>query len=87
MILYKEITPLTKHDVFIIVNSENVGFEYPIHYHSTFELTLILNSSGNRIVGDSAEKYKSNDLVLIAPKFIINGMMTIYLLKKEIEPM
>ena len=60
MILYKEITPLTKHDVFIIVNSENVGFEYPIHYHSAFELTLILNSSGNRIVGDSVEKYKSN---------------------------
>jgi AraC-like DNA-binding protein len=68
MILYKEITPLTKHDVFIIVNSENVGFEYPIHYHSAFELTLILNSSGNRIVGDSVEKYKSNDLVLIGPE-------------------
>jgi len=68
MILYKEITPLTKHDVFIIVNSENVGFEYPIHYHSAFELTLILSSSGNRIVGDSVEKYKSNDLVLIGPE-------------------
>ena len=68
MILYKEITPLTKHDVFIIVNSENVGFEYPIHYHSAFELTLILNSSGNRIVGDSVEKYKSNDLVLLGPE-------------------
>ena len=68
MILYKEITPLTKHDVFIIVNSEDVGFEYPIHYHSAFELTLILNSSGNRIVGDSVEKYKSNDLVLIGPE-------------------
>ncbi|MDX5583306.1 MAG: AraC family transcriptional regulator [Aureibaculum sp.] len=68
MILYKEITPLTKHDVFIIVNSKNVGFEYPIHYHSAFELTLILHSSGNRIVGDSVEKYKSNDLVLIGPE-------------------
>jgi len=68
MIIYKEITPLTQHDVFVIVNSENVGFEYPIHYHSAFELTLILNSSGNRIVGDSVEKYKSNDLVLIGPE-------------------
>lgn len=68
MIIYKEITPLTQHDVFVIVNSKNVGFDYPIHYHSEFELSLILNSSGNRIVGDSVEKYKLNDLVLIGPE-------------------
>ena len=68
MIIYKEITPLTQHDIFVIVNSKNVGFDYPIHYHSEFELSLILNSSGNRIVGDSVEKYKLNDLVLIGPE-------------------
>ena len=68
MIVYKEITPLTQHDVFIIINSEKIGFDYPIHYHSAYELTLILKSSGNRIVGDSVEKYHSNDLVLIGPE-------------------
>ena len=68
MIVYKEITPLTQSDVFVIINSEKVGFDYPIHYHSAYELTLILNSSGNRIVGDSAEKYSLNDLVLIGPE-------------------
>ncbi|MCH7525189.1 MAG: AraC family transcriptional regulator, partial [Bacteroidetes bacterium] len=68
MIIYKEITPLSENDVFIIKNSENVGFDYPIHYHSAYELTLILNSSGNRIVGDSVEKYNSRDLVLIGPE-------------------
>ena len=68
MIVYKEITPLTQNDVFIIKNSKKVGFDYPIHYHSAYELTLILNSSGNRIVGDSVEKYNSNDLVLIGPE-------------------
>ncbi len=68
MIVYKEITPLTQNDVFIIINSEKVGFDYPIHYHSAYELTLILNSSGNRIVGDSVEKYNLNDLVLIGPE-------------------
>ena len=68
MIVYKEITPLTQSDVFIIINSEKVGFDYPIHYHSAYELTLILNSSGNRIVGDSVEKYSLNDLVLIGPE-------------------
>ncbi len=68
MIVYKEITPLTQNDVFIVINSEKVGFDYPIHYHSVYELTLILNSSGNRIVGDSVEKYSLNDLVLIGPE-------------------
>lgn len=68
MKIYKEITPLTQNDVFIIINSTKVGFEYPIHYHSAYELTLILHSSGNRIIGDSVEKYSSNDLVLIGPE-------------------
>jgi AraC-like DNA-binding protein len=68
MIVYKEITPLTQNDVFVIINSEKIGFDYPIHYHSAYELTLILNSSGNRIIGDSVEKYRSNDLVLIGPE-------------------
>lgn len=68
MKVYKEITPLTQKDVFIILNSEKIGFEYPIHYHSAYELTLVLNSSGNRIVGDSVEKYSSNDLVLVGPE-------------------
>jgi AraC-like DNA-binding protein len=68
MIVYKEITPVTQSDVFIIINSEKVGFDYPIHYHSAYELTLILNSSGNRIVGDSVEKYSFSDLVLIGPE-------------------
>lgn len=62
---YKEIIPLSLHDVFIVNNSEKVGFDYPIHSHQAHELTLILRSSGNRIVGDSIEKYKDRDLVLI----------------------
>lgn len=68
MTVYKEITPLTQNDIFIILNSEKIGFEYPIHYHPAYELTLILNSSGNRIVGNSVEKYYLNDLVLVGPE-------------------
>lgn len=68
MKVFKEITPLTQNDVFVIINSEKIGFEYPIHYHSAYELTLVLNSSGNRIIGDSVEKYSSYDLVLIGPE-------------------
>lgn len=68
MKVYKEITPLIQSDVFVIINSEKIGFDYPIHYHSAYELSLVLNSSGNRIVGDSVEKYCSDDLVLIGPE-------------------
>jgi AraC-like DNA-binding protein len=63
--IYKEITPLSEQDVFVILDSDQVGFNYPIHSHSANELTLVLNSSGNRIVGDSVEKYFDHDLVLI----------------------
>ncbi len=68
MKVYKEITPLAQSDVFVIINSEKVGFDYPIHYHSAYEITLVLKSSGNRIIGDSVEKYSLNDLVLIGPE-------------------
>jgi len=65
MKVYKEITTLTKNDVFVILNSENIGFDYPIHSHPAYELTLVMHSKGNRIVGDSVQKYEGNDLVLI----------------------
>lgn len=67
MRLYREITPIDNKDVFVVLDSLNKGFDYPIHYHAEYELTMVLNSSGNRIVGDSTEKYHNRDLVLIGP--------------------
>lgn len=67
MKVFQEITPVTNSDVFVMLDSTNKGFNYPIHNHAEFELTLILNASGNRIVGDSSEKYHQQDLVLIGP--------------------
>lgn len=65
MKVYKEVIPLSNNDALIIRNSEKIGFDYPIHSHLAYELTLVMNSSGNRIIGDSVEKYGGNDLVLI----------------------
>jgi AraC-like DNA-binding protein len=67
MKVYQEITPVTGSDLFVILDSVNKGFEYPIHNHPEFELTLVSGSSGNRIVGDSTHRYKEEDLVLIGP--------------------
>lgn len=65
MRVYREITPITHSDVFVVLDSVNKGFDYPIHNHPEFELTLILNSAGTRIVGDSTESYHDGDLVLL----------------------
>lgn len=67
MKVYQEITPVTGTDLFVILDSVNKGFEYPIHNHPEFELTLVTGSAGSRIVGDSTQRYTDEDLVLIGP--------------------
>lgn len=67
MRVFREITPITHADVFVILDSVDKGFDYPIHNHPEYELTLVQNSAGSRIVGDSTEKYCDTDLVLLGP--------------------
>ncbi len=67
MKVYQEITPVTGTDLFVILDSVNKGFEYPIHNHAEFELTLVAGSAGTRVVGDSTQRYREEDLVLIGP--------------------
>ncbi len=67
MQVFREITPLDFEDVFVLIDSIDNGFDYPIHNHPEYELTLVMGSTGRRIVGDSTEKYQDSDLVLIGP--------------------
>lgn len=62
-----EITPLSKDDFFIVLNHYNAKFDFPVHYHPEFELNMVSNSSGKRIIGDSIQDYHDLDLVLIGP--------------------
>ena len=67
MNIYQETTPLNTEDIFVVLDSVNNGFDYPIHNHPEFELNLVMGMSGSRIVGDSIERYTDMDLVLIGP--------------------
>jgi AraC-like DNA-binding protein len=43
------------------------GIPFLWHYHPEFELTLTLNSRGQRYIGDDVSNYDDGDLVLLGP--------------------
>lgn len=65
--IVREITPISNDDFFVVLNHINAKFDFPIHYHPEYELNLVINSKGKRIIGDSIENYENTDLVLIGP--------------------
>ena len=46
---------------------QNPRFRCPFHYHPEIELTLIVNSTGQRYVGDHIGRFAAGDLVLMGP--------------------
>ena len=63
----QEITPLTDEDFFILLNRYDVRFKYPVHFHSDYELNLVMETDGQRIIGDTQSEFKSIDMALIGP--------------------
>lgn len=43
------------------------SFDAPWHYHTEWELTYIIQSSGYRYVGENVAKFEEGDLVLLGP--------------------
>ena len=49
-----EITPLTEHDSFYVLDHKKDHYDYPLHKHKEVELTFMENCTGvHRVVGDS----------------------------------
>lgn len=67
IIANRMVTPLRKDVFFSILNYPKAKFTFPIHFHAEYELKLILNANGKRIIGDSNLDFQFNDLVLVGP--------------------
>lgn len=61
----REITPINGSEFYLLQNHYKALFDYPIHYHPEYEINLVFNTFGQRIIGDSLENYKGTDLVLV----------------------
>lgn len=65
--IQQEIVPITQDDLFVIKNHPNAKFDYPIHCHPEYEINLVMNTSGIRVVGDDEEVFDELDLVMTGP--------------------
>ena len=62
--LFKEVSPLSSKDCFILIERQKTNFNFPIHIHPECELNFIENAKGaQRIVGDSIEEIDEEELV------------------------
>ena len=65
--IQQEIVPITQDDLFVVKNHPNAKFDYPIHCHPEYEINLVMNTSGTRVVGDDEEAFGDFDLVMTGP--------------------
>lgn len=71
-----ETTSLNMGDCFTIISKVKDKFDFPLHYHSEYELNLIINAKGaKRIIGDSVEAIDDIELVFIGPN-VCHGWLT-----------
>lgn len=66
----RELTPLVDYSCFILQSHFDAKFDYPVHLHPEFEINVVLNTSGTRIVGDSHERFEQSDIALIGPNLL-----------------
>ncbi|GHV01204.1 AraC family transcriptional regulator [Bacteroidia bacterium] len=66
--LQQEMTPLSDEDFFILLDHTDAKFDYEAHWHTDYELNMVIGAEGERLVGDSHEEFDYLDIVLIGPR-------------------
>lgn len=84
--VFREITPLSEEDCFVVINRTKSEFSYPIHVHPEYELNFIENAKGaQRVVGDSIEEIDNLELCLIGNENLEHAWMNHKCQSKEIH--
>lgn len=74
--IFREVTPLSAEDCFVIIDRTKSEFTYPVHVHPEYELNFIENAEGaQRVVGDSIETIGKLELCLVGNENLEHGWM------------
>ena len=66
MEIFREITPLTPNDCFMIFSRHKKQFDFPLHTHNEIELNLVINGKGSqRIIGNHIGTIDDIELVMV----------------------
>ena len=84
--VFREVTPLSTEDCFVIFNRTKSEFSYPVHVHPEYELNFIEHAKGaHRIVGDSIEEIGDLELCLIGNESLEHAWMNFHCESREIH--
>lgn len=84
--IFREVTPLSSQDCFMIFSREKSEFNFPIHVHSEYELNFIENAAGaRRIVGDNVEEISELELTLVTGSNLSHGWLNHHCISKKIK--
>lgn len=85
MEIYREITPLTPNDCFMIFSRNKAQFDFPLHTHNEIELNLVLNGRGaQRIIGDHIGTIDDMELVMVGSD-VVHGWFTNHCVSDDIQ--
>jgi AraC-like DNA-binding protein len=59
--------PKTQKESFYVQEDHVPRFYDTLHYHPEYQLTVIINATGNILLGDSTGRFKSNEVYFISP--------------------
>jgi AraC-like DNA-binding protein len=84
--IFREVTPLSDEDCFVVNSRIKSEFTYPVHVHPEYELNFIENGKGaGRLIGDSIEEIDDLELCLIGNENLGHAWMNSHCVSQDIH--